>query len=167
LWGRIFLVTLVALAVACGNTDASNSTAETEVQENRPQEPTASAPATAGAGERTDLPGTRWSLTELEGRKPIEGTEITLTFQNGGLAGNAGCNSYNAPEVKLDEGTIETSTISATEMACGKTQGGVMSQEQRYLRALKGATSYRLAEDRLEMRNGAGEKILLFEKEKA
>lgn len=167
MWGRLLLLTVVALAVACGNTGASDPTAETEVQEDSPQGPSSKAPTTVIAGEKTGLWGTKWRLEELEGRGPIDGTKITLTFQNEGLAGNAGCNSYTASRVKLGNGTIEASAISATEMACGKTEGGVMSQEQRYLRALDGAVSYRLAEDRLEMRNDAGEKALLFQKEKA
>ena len=167
MWSRNLLLTVVALAVACGNTGASDPSGKTEMRENRPQEPTSKAPTTAIAGDGVDLAGTKWSLTELEGRGLIEGTKITLTFQNEGLSGNAGCNSYNAPRVKLDQGTIETSTINATEMACGKSEGGVMSQEQRYLRALGGAASYRLVEDRLEMLSGRGEKTLLFEKENA
>lgn len=167
MWGRILLLTVVAFAVACGNTGASDPSGETRVQEDSPQGPTSKAPTTVIAGDATDLADTMWSLTELEGRELLEGTKITLTFQNEGLAGNAGCNSYSASRVKLGNGTIEVSTISATEMACGKSEGGVMSQEQRYLRALGGAVSYRLVEDRLELRNGAGEKTLLFQKEKA
>lgn len=164
MWGRVLLLTVVALAVACGNTGASDPTAETEVQEGSPQGPSSKAPTTVIAGDAADLAGTKWELKELEGRKLLEGTRITLTFQNEGLAGNAGCNSYSASRVKLGNGTIETSAISATEMACGKSEGGVMSQEQRYLQALGGAASYKLVEDRLEMRDVAGDKTLLFEK---
>ncbi|QIN82586.1 META domain-containing protein [Rubrobacter tropicus] len=167
MWVRALLVTAMALVAACGNTDASDPTGNTEAREESSGEPTAYADTTASADERVDLSGTKWALTELEGRGLIGGTQITLNFRNDGLAGNAGCNFYRAAEVRLGNGTMETSTISATEMACGKTEGGVMDQEQRYLRALGEAASYRLVEDRLEIQNGAGEKILLFEKEKA
>lgn len=158
MWGRLLLFAAVVLAAACGNTDPSapgNSSSKR------------SADSTTVRGEKTELWGTKWRLEELGGRKLIEGTKITLTFQNEGLAGNAGCNSYRATGVKLGKETIETSTISATEMACGKTEGGVMSQEQRYLRAMGGTASYKLAGDRLEVRNGAEEKTLIFEKEHA
>lgn len=157
----------MALVAACGNTDAPVSTGNREAQENSSRGPTAAPTTTVMADERVDLSGTKWTLAELEGGGLIEGTEITLNFRNGGLAGNAGCNFYSAAEVRLGKGTIETSTISATEMACGKTEGGVMAQEQRYLRALGEAASYRLVEKRLEIRNGAGERTLLFKKEKA
>ena len=156
----------MALVAACGNTDASDSTGSTEVQEGNTAEPTADSTPMPGADEIAELSGTKWTLTELGGRGLIEGTRITLSFRNGGLAGNAGCNFYRAATVKLGEETLETSTISATEMACGKTEGGVMAQEQRYLRALGEAASYRLVEERLEIQNGAGEKPLVFEKEK-
>lgn len=166
MWGRLLLFALVALAAACGTTGGSDPTVETVVQEDSQQGPPSKAPTTVIAGATTELWGTKWELKELEGRKLIEGTKITLTFQNAGLAGNAGCNSYSASRVKLGKETIETSTISATEMACGKSEGGLMSQEQRYLRALGGAASYRLVDDRLEMRNGEGDEALLFEKER-
>ena len=166
MWIRVLLITSIALAAACGNTDASVSTGKADVRENSSLGQTADPTTTITAVETTELSGTKWRLAKLEGRGLIEGTEITLTFRNEGLAGNAGCNFYRAAKVRLGEGAMETSTISATEMACGKTEGGVMAQEQRYLRALHGAASYRLVEDRLEIRNGAGEKTLVFEKER-
>ena len=102
------------------------------------------------------LAGTAWSLAELEGRGLIGGTAITLNFRRDSLGAN---------RVRTTDGKIETSALFHTDMACGKNEGGVMSQEQRYLRALAGAATYRVSGDRLEIRNDAGEKTLLFEKE--
>lgn len=129
--------------------------------------PETTATAT-GTKEPSRLPGklvgTVWSLTELEGHGLVKETAITLNFRRGNVGGNAGCNYYNADKVRVGEGTIEFSTISATEMACGKAGGDVMAQEQRYLRALGEAAAYRMEGEQLEIRNDAGEKTLLFEK---
>lgn len=167
--GAIFLVTASMLVLtACGGSstvqDRDPNAGRTD--KTRPE----TTGAAAGRKEPSDhtgrLAGTTWSLAELEGRELIKGTAITLNFRRGGLGGNAGCNSYNANKAKIGEETIELSTISTTEMACGKAGGGgVMSQEQRYLRALGGAATYQLRGDLLEIRNDEGEKTLLFQKE--
>ena len=161
---QLVAASMLVLAACGGPAGQGRDSAADRPDATRPEKtaaPTATKEPTHKPGV---LAGTAWSLAELGGRALVEGTEITLRFRNGGLGGEAGCNSYHAGEVGIGKETIRPSTLSATQMACGKT-GGVMAQERRYLRALSGAATYRVEGDRLEIRDGAGKKALLFEKE--
>jgi heat shock protein HslJ len=120
--------------------------------------------ACAGAAEPTpavlELEGTRWVLDTLNGSPPVEGSEITLEFQDGNAAGSAGCNSYGG-SFTTDGGQLSIPEIVRTEMACLEPEG-VMEQEDAYLAALQSAAAYRLVDGRLQIENAAGEAVLVF-----
>ena len=160
----LFAASMLALAACGGPAGQDRESTANRPDATRPEKTGAATVRKEPAHKPGVLAGTAWSLAELGERGLIEGTEITLRFRNGGLGGEAGCNSYHADEAGIGEETMKPSTLSATQMACGKT-GGVMPQERRYLRALSGAATYRLEGERLEIRDGAGKKALLFEKE--
>jgi heat shock protein HslJ len=63
-----------------------------------------------------------------------------------------------------DDGALMLPSIMITEKDC-ETPQGVMQQEQVYIKALRDVVTYRIANDRLELDNGAGETILLFTRE--
>ncbi|MDX2168325.1 MAG: META domain-containing protein [Deltaproteobacteria bacterium] len=108
------------------------------------------------------LDGIAWKVTGYNnGRQavvsPLKGTSLTLTFKDGTVSGNAGCNSFRAPYT-LDGDTLTIGPAVATRKACpGK---GVMQQEQEFLAAL--ATTSRWAIDRgmLDLHRPDGERVL-------
>ena len=128
------------------------------------------SPETTGSGtamdrrgnDARDLAGTRWVLTGLNGGGLVEGTRITLAFQRDALRGNAGCNSYGSRKVRAANGFFEVGPVEMTMVGC---KGAVGRQESAYLEALQAPGTYRLREDRLEIRDDSGETTLLFRKE--
>jgi len=122
--------------------------------------------ATATPSSENALEGTEWVLTSLRGESLLEGTHITLSFEDKWLSGFAGCNAYGGgPDsggyVAADDGTLTLPQLAITVMACPSPEG-VMEQEQAYVEALRSAASYRLADGRLEIQDAAGETILVF-----
>jgi putative lipoprotein len=87
-----------------------------------------------------DLNGTSWTLAELaEGQPALEEPPITITFEDGSLAGSGGCNSYRA-DFTLGEDNpfiITIGPIIATRMSCPEP---IMEQEAAYLAALEEAS---------------------------
>jgi heat shock protein HslJ len=86
------------------------------------------------------LNGTSWALTELADGKPaLKEPPITITFEDGSLAGSGGCNSYRA-EFTLSEDNpfiINIGPILATRLSCPEP---IMEQEAAYLAALEKAS---------------------------
>jgi heat shock protein HslJ len=95
------LATAVLLALAgCG--DDGDDTAEDEA-----------APVT-----EEDLDGRTFVSTEVEGETLVDGSEISLTFEDGTVGANAGCNNMSAGYTVAD-GTLEVAgPIAQTQMAC-------------------------------------------------
>ena len=74
----------------------------------------------------------------------VEGTELTFSFDDYGISGSAGCNSYGA-DAKVGDGsiTIDAEKFFWQQKLC-ETEGveGVMEQEERYLELLAGVTKF-------------------------
>ena len=69
------------------------------------------------------LVGTEWMLTSLNGDSLIEGTSITLKFDQAFLSGSAGCNGYGGGRdsgkyVATDEGALTIPQIAVTLRLC-------------------------------------------------
>ena len=121
--------------------------------------------ATQPGGEPSLL-DTEWVLATLNGEGLLEGTHITLKFEEEWLSGFAGCNAYGGgPDsgryVATAEGSLEMPVLAITVMDCPSPEG-VMEQEQAYVDALTNAAAYRLADDGLEILNATGETVLVF-----
>jgi heat shock protein HslJ len=87
-----------------------------------------------------DLPGTSWVLAELDGA------------DQGGVTGTGGCNTYNG-EVTIDGSELTFSPLATTQMFCA--EDGVADQEQAFLTALQGVTSYTVDDEgRLVLQDG-------------
>ncbi len=115
------------------------------------------------------LVGTQWKLISLKGRKPIDGTTITLVFTEGFLRGSAGCNTYgngpdSGPYRATVDGTLAITQTAITVMACGEPPG-IMEQEAAYMGALREAATYRVVNGELEIFNSAGEMVLVYERD--
>jgi heat shock protein HslJ len=110
------------------------------------------------------LEGTRWTLgsyltSDGELVDVLPGAEITVRFQEGQLAGGAGCNSYFG-SYEVDGDSLAIGAIGSTEMYCGPEEA--MDQEGAYLVALGSASSYSIAGDQLHLVSASGDTILTF-----
>lgn len=128
--------------------------------------PPGGSPTAPAAG--NPLAGSEWQLVSLHGDPPLEGTYISIEFQDDRLGGFAGCNHYGGgPDsggyTVSPDGAFEIPMLAMTAMACLGPEG-VMEQEAAYVEALTGATLYRLEGDTLALQNADGETILVFER---
>jgi heat shock protein HslJ len=128
---------LTALLVAC-------ATAETD------------QPPAGGAA----LPGTEWALVSLTGDTLIQGTQITLSFDEASIDGSAGCNTYGGSYTATED-SLRLSDLYWTEMGCPEPEG-ILDQEMAYLTTLNTVASYRVDAGRLELYDEAGTQILVF-----
>ena len=106
-------------------------------------------------------------LVSLKGEGLIESTEITLNFEKEFLGGSMGCNQYGGGRdsgryIATGDGTLTIPGPFAVTVQLCSTPGGIMEQEAAYIEALRSAASYRVAGDRLELENAAGDTILVF-----
>jgi heat shock protein HslJ len=108
------------------------------------------------------LIGTKWVLTSLQGQPVLPGTVISLEFGDQSLSGYTGCNYYNSGQSGVTgDGTLAMRSFEVTVMSCRE---GIVAEEQEkaYLKAITSAVSYRLVADRLELRDDAGETVLVY-----
>ena len=119
--------------------------------------------ATGGAQrDVTQLDGTSWVLIGLHGDNSLADVDVTASFLDGEISGNAGCNDYFGPYT-LDGDNITLGAIGATEMYCMEPEG-VMEHEAAYLDALRAVAKVRLTDGQLEMLNEDGDVLLRFER---
>jgi heat shock protein HslJ len=110
---------------------------------------------------------TEWTLTSLGGRSLIEGTHISLSFEEGYLGGSMTCNGYGGgPDggryTASDDGSLTLPRpLAATVQLCSSPDG-IMEQEEAYIEALQSAAAYRVSGDRLEIDDAATATTLVF-----
>ncbi len=103
-----------------------------------------SACAGSSPTDQPNLEGTTQALTAFNQNPPIEDTQLTITFEDGQVSGNAGCNHYGGSyQVKGD--AISFDALFMTEMACMEPVG-VMEQELTYLELLGAAQRFELVD---------------------
>jgi heat shock protein HslJ len=122
-----------------------------------------------GCSQKTnELAGTKWDLTSLNGKDLIEGTAITLEFTETYLGGQMGCNGYGGSP---DSGSYHAKNNGAfdlyfpfavTVQLCTDPKG-IMEQEAEYIETLMAASHYQIVDDRLEIKNEAGEIMLIYQ----
>lgn len=83
--------------------------------------------------ESISLDGTRWQLTKLAGEPVLEGSTVTLQFNDGKLGGSAGCNGYGGV-YSLDGLQLRAEDVAITAMYCEPDE--IMAQEQSYMKVL-------------------------------
>ena len=109
----------------------------------------------AAAGDRLD--GTSWELWALRKTLPISGTTFTATFEDGGVHGSAGCNSYGG-SYQVDGDRITVGEMVSTEMACLEPEG-LMDQESYLLEFLGDAQTFQVDEEQLQIFRSDGEAL--------
>ena len=100
-----------------------------------------------------------WDLRDVE--EVLPGTKITISFDEYGLGGLSGCNSYGGP-ASLDEGsiTVDVHLLHQTAMLC-EVPDGLMEQEERYFGLVNRLSRYGIYGDRLFLQT-ADDVFLLF-----
>ena len=114
------------------------------------------------------LSDTEWELISLNGKDLIAGTAITLYFSNDYLGGEMGCNGYGGTldtgkyQAKSDGTFTLGSPFAVTVQLCPEPEG-IMEQETAYIETLIDATQYQIVDDRLEIKDEAGEIMLVYQ----
>ena len=99
-----------------------------------------------------------WDLRDVA--EVLPGTEVTISFDEDGMGGSSGCNSYAGP-VRLEDGSITVDSLIHTEKLCAFL-AGLMEQEERYLDLLPRLTQYGTYGDGLFMQTD-DDVFLLFQ----
>ena len=142
---------LTALALsACSNSEkASTETSATSpasATQTPPSEPTPSP----GASEGTALDGKTFTATEVTGHELVEGTSLTITFADGGVSAQAGCNNLFGA-YSYDQVTLDVPMMASTMMAC---EPELMTQDQWLTGFLSASPDATLAADSLTLASG-------------
>lgn len=99
-----------------------------------------------------------WSVAAVMGKKPLQGTKLSLSFESESqISGDGGCNRFFGP-VKIDppgsdEGEIEIGPLGATRKACGEM---IDNQEAIFLAALGQVSRFTLEDENLMLMSADG-----------
>ena len=100
----------------------------------------------------TNLEGKTWKLSAINGQPPVAGSQATIIFKDGKVAGSTGVNQFGG-NYRASGASITLSEISSTLMA--STDPALNAQEQALLSALQGQITYRVGGNQLELVAGA------------
>ena len=108
-------------------------------------------------------------LISLNGNDLIKGTAITLDFSETYLGGQMGCNGYGgSPDsgkyFSEGDGTFQIGDPFAVTVQLCMDPEGIMEQEAEYIEILMAASQYQIVDDRLEIKDDAGEIMLVYDK---
>jgi len=100
----------------------------------------------------SDLPGSHWTVTSINGKTTeAEGTPTIEFGSDGAVAGTTGCNRYSG-KVAVDGDKITFQGIASTLIGCDDALG---TQEQAFLAALDDAATWGIGSDgRLTIKGG-------------
>ncbi len=105
------------------------------------------------------VPGTTWTLVEIEGAPALEGVEVTLQLEDGSrLFGEGGVNRYFGSFERMGEKGIRIGRIGSTRMA-GPLEA--THQEGLFLTLLSKADAWKYESGRLALES-EGTEILRF-----
>lgn len=112
----------------------------------------ACTPMTA-TSDTPSLEGTSWVLSSLPGHDLGSSPPATLRFEGANASGSDGCNRYSLG-FTADGARLQWTTPGiSTQMACPP---DVTKRAQAYMDALRGSTSFRVMDGRLELLGGDG-----------
>lgn len=107
------------------------------------------------------LDGRTFLSTDLQGAVLAAGTQIRLTFADGGLNANGGCNTMGVA-YSIDGDRLRTTQMSMTEMGCDEPR----MQQDQWLGSLLGDVTFTLDGDTLTLTDGTI-RLTLLDKEVA
>ena len=97
-----------------------------------------------------------WRHMRVTNLRP--GSKVTMSFEEDGVFGSAGCNSYSA-QYSIGDAEITFTSPRVTRRACAAPDG-VMQQETRFLNLLPSLTKFHIYGDRLFIFTGEGRAVL-------
>lgn len=108
------------------------------------------------------LEGVTWNVTGFNNNRHavvglIGDAPITLSFEQGTLSGNSGCNTFRALYT-VDGNSIKIGSAGTTRKACAEEH---MVQEREFLAALESAVTWSLEGGVLDMHRADGERALM------
>lgn len=148
------VVALVAIA-ACGTDDDAGA----PVPDPEPP-PTTAPPTTVPAPE---LDGREFVSTSVEGYQLVDGSTIRLSFDDGSLSANAGCNTIFGA-YRITDGTLGVDQLGTTEMAC---ETDLMAQDRWLTDILALEPRLELEGNTLTLRGVADTVIVLLDRTEA
>lgn len=95
------------------------------------------------------LNDTSWQLNAYRKARPIEGSTITISFNDGEVRGTSGCNLYGG-SYQTDGKRVAFSELHATLMACPEPEG-LMEQEEMFLQFLGDVQRFEMADGQLQI----------------
>jgi heat shock protein HslJ len=117
-------------------------------------------PAPTATPVANPLAGTRWDITSFNNGQGGVVTLLLDTHANvsfagdGGMSGNASCNSFNG-SYWVTGNSINISQLGSAQVFCAEPEG-IMDQEGQILAALQSAVTFTISGNSMEMRNGSG-----------
>ena len=99
------------------------------------------------------LEGKTWRLVSIGGAPAVPGSQATIKFAAGKVAGSTGVNQFGG-SYQASGSTITLGDIAVTMMASA--DPALNDQEQKILGALQGQLSYRVGGSRLELVSPGG-----------
>lgn len=90
------------------------------------------------------LADTSWVL--IDGIETVPGTELTLSFENGMVGGNDGCNGFGGDEVDVADGRFALGPVGQTEIGC---EAEVTRAAADYMQALFDSDTWSIDAGRL------------------
>lgn len=149
--GLLLVAALTSLATACSSDSANSDTPSTTSNASSSATSGEGTPA-GGQGESSELDGKAFVATAIGGGPSIAaGSEIVLTFVDGRISVNAGCNTMLG-DVTLSGGKLETGPMASTMMAC---EQPLMDQDQWLTAFFESAPAWTLEGDVLKMDSGS------------
>ncbi len=123
--------------------------------------PTAAVSLTSTPVVNTDptlggLGGVQWTLVSYGAVAALPNVPVTIDFTQQGVSGNSGCNQFSGNFV-YNNNTLTFSPLVSTQKACDQ---AIMDQEAAYLKALRTATGYQIANGQLQIAYPEG--VLVF-----
>jgi len=91
---------------------------------------------------------------------PLPDSNVTASFEDGQVSGNASCNSYFGGYETDADGKLTIGVLGVTEMFCQTDE--LMAQENDVLAALTSAASYLFDGDTLQIEDASGKAVLVF-----
>ncbi len=82
------------------------------------------------------FPSGTYVSTSVQGHDLVAGSKVTLTFKDGQLTANAGCNTMGGQAAVVGDGTLQVNSMASTEMGCA---ADLMAQDAWLAAFLPGA----------------------------
>jgi heat shock protein HslJ len=150
------LMALVALLILAACSPSGDEPPAAETGNQPAPEVTPQPEETSNDQDAAALIGSKWDLISYGGKPPAAGTRPTLNFDENGLGGTTGCNSYFG-SYTISGSKLTIGEMGQTLMACLENE--VMEQESSFLAMFQAAESFSLTEAQLIIHTSQGDII--------